>query len=101
MFHSFYMAKPATFSAYFPVNKHPSNSEVIRRYKSTYIGCDLVPLTTFSIGDSELIINLQEAYVRLFPNCYNKEGIQSNLPSYAPMNQGTICARVYPEVFNQ
>ena len=24
-------------------------------------------------------------------------GIQSNLPSYRPMNQGTICAKVYPE----
>ena len=27
----------------------------------------------------------------------NKQGIQSNLPSYRPMNQGTICAKVYPE----
>ena len=33
----------------------------------------------------------------LFPNCYNKQGIQSNLPSYTPMNQGPICAKVYPE----
>ena len=34
---------------------------------------------------------------RLFPNCYNKRGIQSILPSYTPMNQGTICAKVCPE----
>ena len=33
----------------------------------TYEGCDLVPLITSSIGDSELIIHFQEA--RLFPNC--------------------------------
>ena len=39
----------------------------------------------------------QEAYAVLFSNCYNKQGIQSNLPSYSPMNQGTICATVYPE----
>ena len=67
----------------------------------TYEGCDLVPLVTSSIGDSELIIHFQEAYARLFPNCYNKQGIQSNLPSYTPMNQGTICAKVYPEGINQ
>ena len=87
------MAKPATFFANFPVNKHPSTSEVIRRYRSTYEGCALVPLVTSSIEDSELIIHFQEAYARLFP----KQGIQSNLPSYTPMNQGTICAKVYPE----
>ena len=23
--------------------------------------------------------------------------MQSNMPSYTPMNQGTICAKVYPE----
>ena len=80
-FHSFNMAKPATFFAYFPVNKHPSTSEVIRRYRSTDEGCALVPLVTSSIGDSELIIHFQEAYARFFPNCYNKQGIQSNLPS--------------------
>ena len=51
----------------------------------------------FSIGDSELIIHFQEAYARLFPNCYNKQGIQTNLPSYRPMNLGTICAKVYPQ----
>ena len=96
-FHSFNMAKPATFFANFPVNKHPSTSEVIRRYRSTYEGCDLVPLVTSSIGDSELIIHFQEAYARLFPNCYNKQGIRSNLPTYTPMDQGTICAKVYPE----
>ena len=95
------MAKPATFFAIFPVNKHPSNSEVIYRSRSTYEGCDLVPLATSSVGDSELIIHFQEAYARLFSNCYNKQGIQSSLPSYRPMNQGTICAKVYPEVFNQ
>ena len=59
-FHSFNMAKPATFFANFPVNKQPSTSEVICRY-STYEGCDLVPLVTSSIGDSELIIHFQEA----------------------------------------
>ena len=91
------MAKRATFFASFPVNKHPSTPEVIRRYRSTYEGCDLVPLVASIIGDSELIIHFQEAYARLFPNCYNKQGIQSNLPSYTPMNQGTICATVYPE----
>ena len=85
------------FSQNFPVNKHPSTSEVINRYRSTYEGCDLVPLITSSIGDSELIIQFQEAYARLFPNCFSKQGIQSNLPSYTPMNQGTICAQVYPE----
>ena len=85
------------FFAIFPVNKHPSNSEVICRCRSTYEGCDLVPLVTSSVGDSELIIHFQEAYARRFSNCNNKQGIQSNLPSYRPMNQGTICAKVYPE----
>ena len=70
------------FSQNFPVNKHPSTSEVINRYRSTYEGCDLVPLITSSIGDSELITQFQEAYARLFPNCFSKQGIQSNLPSY-------------------
>ena len=65
-FHSFNMAKPATFFANFPVNKQPSTSEVIRRYRSTYERCDLVPLVTSSIGDSELIIHFQEAKARLF-----------------------------------
>ena len=37
----FNMAKPVTFFANFPVNKHPLTSEVIRRYRSTYEGCDL------------------------------------------------------------
>ena len=55
------MAKPATFFANLPVNKQLSTSEVIRRYRSTYEGCDLVPLVTSSIGDSELIIRFQEA----------------------------------------
>ena len=96
-FHSFNIAKPATFFANFPVNTHPSTSEVIRRYRSTYEGCDLVPLVTSSIGDSIVIIHFQEAYAKLFPNCNNKPGIQSNLPSYTPMNQETICAKVYPE----
>ena len=57
----------------------------------------MVPLVTSSIGDSELIIHFQEAKAMLFPNCYNKQGIQSNLPSYTPMNQGPIFAKVYPE----
>ena len=91
------MAKPAKFFAIFPVNKHPPNSEVICCCRSTYEGCDLVPLVTSSVGDSELIIHFQEAYARRFSNCNNKQGIQSNLPSYRPMNQGTICAKVYPE----
>ena len=92
------MAKPATFFAIIPVNKRPSNSEVICRGRSTYEGCDLVPLVTSSDGNSELIIQFQEAYARLFSNCYNKQDIQSNLPSYTPMSrQGTICAKVYPE----
>ena len=91
------MAKPATFFAIFPVNKHQSNSEVICRCRSTYEGCDLVLLVTSSIGDPELMIHFQEAYARLFSNCHNKQGIQSNLPSYRPMNQGTICVKVYPE----
>ena len=94
------MAKSATFFANFPVNKHPSTS-VIRHYRSTYEGYDLVPPVTSSIGDSELIIHFQEAYARLFSNCYNKQGIQSNLPSYTQMNQGTICAKVYPEAIQQ
>ena len=57
----------------------------------------MVPLVTSSIGDSELIIHFQEAYARFFPNCYNKKGIQSNLPSHTPVNQGTIYVKVYPE----
>ena len=57
----------------------------------------MAPLVTSSIGHSELNIHFQEAYARLFPNCCNKQGIQSNVPSYTPMNQGTICAKVYPE----
>ena len=92
------MAKPATFFANFPVNKHPSIFEVIRRYRSTYEGCDLVPLVTSIIGDSELIIHSHEAYARLFPNCYKKQSIQLNLPSYTQINQGTICAKVYPAI---
>ena len=91
------MPKPATFFAIFPVNKHPSISEVICRGRITYEGCDLVSPVTSSVENSELIIHFQEAYARLFSNCYNKQGIQSNLPSYRPMNQGTICAKVYPE----
>ena len=74
-----------------------STSEVIGHYRSTYEGCDLVPLVTSSIGVSELIIHFEEAYARLFPNCYNKQSIQSNLLSYSPMNQGSICAKVYSE----
>ena len=68
-----------------------------RCWSSTYEGCDLVPLVTSSVGGFELVIHFQEAYARLFSNCYNKQGIQSNLPSYRPMNQETICAKVYPE----
>ena len=51
------------------------------------------------VGNSVLIIHFQEVYARLFSNCYNKQGIQSNLPSYRPMNQVTVCAKVYLEVF--
>ena len=43
------------------------------------------------------MIHFQEVYARLFSNCYNKQGIQSNLPSYRSMNQGTICVTVYLE----
>ena len=57
----------------------------------------MVPLVTSIVGDSELIIHFQEACATLFSNCYNKKCIQSNLPSYRPMNQGTVCAKVYPE----
>ena len=53
--------------------------------------CDLIPIVTCSIGDSELIIHFQQAYARLFSNCYNKQGIQSKLPSYRPMDQGNLC----------
>ena len=70
---------------------------MICRSRSTYEGCDLVSLVTSSIGDSELIIHFQEAYARLFSSCYKKQGKQSNLPSNRRMNQGTICAKVYPE----
>ena len=86
-----------SFFANVPVNKHPSISEVICCCRSTYEGADLVPLVTSSAGDSELIIHFQEAYARLFLKCFNKQGIQSNLPSYRPMNQGTIFPKVYPE----
>ena len=44
------------------------------------------------------LVYFQEAYAKLFANCYNKQGIQSNLPSYTPINKGTICAKVYPEI---
>ena len=91
------MAKPAIFFAILPVNKHSSTSEVLCCCRSIYEGCDLVLLFTSSIGDSEVIIHFQEAYAKLFSNCYNNQGIQSNLPSYRTMNQGTICAKVYPE----
>ena len=57
----------------------------------------MVSPVTSSIRDSELIIRFQEAYARLSSNCYNKQDIQSNLPSYTPINQATICAKVYPE----
>ena len=57
----------------------------------------MVPLVTSSIRDPELVIHFQDAYAMFSPNCYYKQGIQSNLPSYSPMNQGTICAKVYPE----
>ena len=39
------------------------------------VGCDLVPLVTYSIGDSEQIIHFQEAYARLCQNCDTKQGI--------------------------
>ena len=54
--------------------------QLLRR--GTYEGCDLVPLVTSSVGDSELIIHFQEAYARLLSNCYFTQGIQSNLASY-------------------
>ena len=70
---------------------------MICRSRSNYEEWDLVPLLSSSIGDSELIVHFQEAYARLFSNCYNKQDIRSNLPSYRPMNQGTICAKEYPK----
>ena len=85
LLYSFNMEKPATVFANFPVNKHLSTSVVIRRYSSTYVGCDLVSLVTYSTKDSELLIHFQKAYARLFPNCYNKQGIQINLPSETQM----------------
>ena len=88
------MAKSATFFAIFPVNKHPSNSELSCR--STFEGCDLVPLVTSSVGESDLIKHFQEAYARLFSNCYNKQGIQSNLCSYRPIYPD-LYRPVYPE----
>ena len=98
-FHSFNRANPATvFSQTFRlVNKLPSTSEMICRCRSTYEGHGFVPLITSSFGNSELIIHFQEAHARLFSNCYNKQSIQSNLPSFRPMNQRTICANVYPK----
>ena len=81
LFSQFLQGKAATFFANFPVNKHSSTCEVICRSNSTYEGCDLVPVATASIGDSERIIYCQEAYARVFSNCNNKQGIQSNLPA--------------------
>ena len=58
-------------------------------------GVILVTLVTSSTGDSELIIHFQQACARLFPNCYNKQGIQSNLPSYTPNEPGNyLCESV-------
>ena len=57
----------------------------------------MVPLVNASIKDSELIIHFQEAYARLFSNCFNKQGIQLNVSSKRPMDMGTICAKVYSE----
>ena len=91
------MAKPRFFFVFFSVNKHPSTSEVICRCRITCEGCDSVPVVTFRIVVSELIINFQEAYASIFSNCYYNQDIQSNLPSYRPMNQGDICEKVYPE----
>ena len=73
------MAKPTTIFANLPVNKRPSTSEVIRRFRSTYEGCDLVRLVTSSIGDAEIIIHFKEAYAMLFPNCY-KESVHNYFP---------------------
>ena len=85
------------FLANHPVNKHSSISEVICRCRSTYEGCGLIFVVTSSVGDSELTIEFQEACVSFFSNCYNKQDIHSNLPSYRPMNHGTVLAKVYPE----
>ena len=95
------MAKPAALFPNFPVNKHPSTSEVICSCMSTYEGCDLVPLVTPNMGDSELIIHIQEAYARLFSNCYNKQGIQSNM-LFQANEPGNIFMRKYIlKAFNQ
>ena len=58
-------------------------------------------LVTSSIGNSEVIIHVHVAYARLFSYCYNKQGIQSNLPSHSPMNKGTIYVKVYSEGVQQ
>ena len=47
----------STIFANFTVNKHPSISEVICCCRSTYEGCDLIPLVNSSIEDSELILH--------------------------------------------
>ena len=57
----------------------------------------MVPLGTSSVDDSKLIIHFQEVHARLLSHCYDKQDIQSKLSSYRPMNQRTICAKVYPE----
>ena len=85
----------------FCVNKNKSTSEVIYYCRSTYERCDLVPLVTSNLGNSELIIHFQKVYAKLFSNCYNKQGIQSNLPSYRPMNQGLFLRMYILKMFNQ
>ena len=87
-FHSFNMAKPANIFANFPVKKQPSTFEVIRRYRAWFGSSSYFQYWRFWTNYT---------FQMLFPNCYYKQGIQSNLPSYTPMNQGPICAKVYPE----
>ena len=56
----------------------------------------MAPLVTSSFGDSEQIIHFQEAYARLFLNCYNKQDIHSNfLQANEPGNY--LCESIYPE----
>ena len=77
----------------FRKRKYPPTSEAICRCscRSTFeTGFDLVPLVIPIVVASALIINFQEAYARLFSSCYSKQDIQPNLPSYRPMNWGTI-----------
>ena len=94
-FHSFNMAKPATFFPIFPVNKQPSTlrwSAVVGAFMKGVIWFGYFQYWGFWTN-----CTFSRSICKVFSNCYNKQGIQSNLPSYRPVNQGTICAKVYPD----